>query len=151
MLAIKSYTDFRYAISYSALPTLIFKTRVEYVRFAKASDHERGFLVYQDILYRFVKFPLNISFRYALFDTDGWNSRIYAYENDVLYAFTVPAYYDNGQRVYLLLHYKLRKFMNIWIKAAQTIFFNKKSISSGQEAIAGNHKTSITLQVQLKF
>ncbi len=151
LLTEKSYADFRYALSYAASPLLVFKTRIEYVHFAKASDHERGFLVYQDILYQFLKFPLNISFRYALFDTDGWNSRIYAYENDVLYAFTVPAYYDKGQRVYLLLHYKLGKFMNIWIKAGQTIFFSKKSISSGPEAIAGNHKTSITLQVQLKF
>ncbi len=147
----KSYADYRYAIAYTVFPQLILKTRVEYVRFAKASDRERGFLIYQDIVCRFANFPLKINFRYALFDTDGWNSRIYAYENDVLYAFTVPAYYDKGQRVYLLLHYKLRKFMDIWIKAARTIFFNKKSISSGPEAIAGNHKTDIKLQLQLKF
>ncbi len=151
MLAIKSYTDFRYAISYSALPTLIFKTRVEYVSFAKASDRERGFLIYQDVVYRFEHFPLKINFRYALFDTDGWNSRIYAYENDVLYAYTIPAYYDKGQRVYLLLHYQLKKHINIWLKTSRTVFFNKKNISSGPDAIAGNHKTSVKLQVQLKF
>ncbi len=151
LLTEKSYADFRYAISYSALSRLILKTRVEYVRFAKASNRERGFLIYQDIVYRFEHFPLKINFRYALFDTDGWNSRIYAYENDVLYAFTVPAYYDKGQRVYLLLHYKFRKFLDIWVKAAQTVFFNKKNISSGPEAIAGNHKTDIKLQLQFKF
>ncbi len=151
LLTEKNYTDFRYAIAYTAFPQLIFKTRVEYVRFAKAADRERGFLIYQDIVYRFVNFPLKINFRYALFDTDGWNSRIYAYENDVLYAFTVPAYYDKGQRVYLLLHYKFRKFLDIWVKAAQTVFFNKKNISSGPEAIAGNHKTDIRLQLQFKF
>jgi len=151
LLADKSYADFRYAISYSALPRLIFKTRIEYVRFAKASDRERGFLIYQDIAYRFEHFPLKINFRYALFDTDGWNSRIYAYENDVLYAFTVPAYYDKGQRVYFLLHYQLKRHIVFWLKAARTVFFNKKNISSGPDAIAGNHKTSIKLQVQLKF
>ncbi len=151
LLAMKSYTDFRYAISYAALPGLIFKTRIEYVRFAKASDRERGFLFYQDMAYRFARFPLKINFRYALFDTDGWNSRIYAYENDVLYAFTVPAYYDKGQRVYLLLHYSLKKHINIWLKTSRTVFFNKKNISSGPDAIVGNHKTSVKLQVQLKF
>ena len=151
LLTNKSYADFRYAIAYTAFPRLIFKTRIEYVRFAKASDRERGFLIYQDIVYRFVNFPLKINFRYALFDTDGWNSRIYAYENDVLYAFTVPAYYDKGQRVYLLLHYQLKRHIVIWLKTARTVFFNKKSISSGPDAIAGNHKTDIKLQLQLKF
>ena len=151
LLAVKSYADFRYAISYAILPALIFKTRIEYVRFTKASDHEKGFLIYQDIVYRFEHFPLKINFRYALFDTDGWNSRIYAYENDVLYAFTIPAYYDRGQRIYLLLHYKLKKHINIWLKTSRTVFFNKKVISSGPDAIVGNHKTDVKLQVQLKF
>jgi hypothetical protein len=151
VLTEKSYADYRYAFSYTVIPQLVLKTRVEYVHFAKASDQEQGFLVYQDVLYRFVKFPLNLSFRYALFDTDGWNSRIYAYENDVLYAFTIPAYYDKGQRVYLLLHYRLKKHIDLWLKTSRTIFFNKTSISSGPDAIAGNHKTSIKVQVQLKF
>jgi len=151
LLTAKSYADYRYTISYFALPRLVFKTRIEYVRFAKASFREKGFLMYQDIVCRLLKFPLNISFRYALFDTDGWNSRIYAYESDVLYAYTIPAYYDKGQRIYLLLHYQLKKHINIWLKISRTLFFNRKSISSGPEAIAGNHKTSIKLQVQLKF
>ncbi len=151
LLSLKSYTDFRYSISYSALPRLAFKMRVEYVFFTKASDREKGFLMYQDIVYSLIKLPLNISFRYALFDTDGWNSRIYAYESDVLYAYTIPAYYDKGQRIYLLLHCKLKKYISIWLKASRTLFFNKRSISSGPDAIAGNHKTSIKLQVLLKF
>ncbi len=151
LLAVKSYTDLRYALSYAVFPQLILKMRVEYVRFTKASDIENGFLMYQDVLYRFTKFPLNMSFRYALFNTDGWNSRIYAYENDVLYAFTIPAYYDKGQRVYLLLHYRFKRHLNIWFKISRTIFFNKNSISSGPEEIAGNHKTSIKLQLQLKL
>ncbi len=151
LLTDKKYTDFRYAISYAPTQKLVLKTRVEYVHFAKVSDREQGFLVYQDILYRFARLPLNLSFRYALFDTDGWNSRIYAYENDVLYAFTIPAYYDKGQRFYLLLHYRFKKHIDVWFKTSRTIFFNKTSISSGSDAIAGNHKTSVKLQLQLKF
>ncbi len=151
LLTEKSYTDFRYAVACNITPQLILKTRVEYVRFVKAADRERGFLVYQDVLYQFTKFPLKLSFRYALFDTDGWNSRIYAYESDVLYAFTIPAYYNKGQRIYLLLHYQFKKHINVWIKAARTIFFNKTRISSGADAIAGNHKTSVKMEVQFKF
>ena len=147
----KRLADFRYALIYSALSQLILKTRVEYVRYVKAADCEEGFLLYQDVMYRFPKFPLNLSFRYALFDTDGWNSRIYVYESDVLYAFTIPAYYDKGQRVYLLLHYQLRKHFDFWLKAARTVFFNKKTISSGPEAIDSNHKISLRVQLQVKF
>ncbi len=151
LIAMKSYSDFRYALSYALSPQLTLKTRAEYVRYTKATDREQGFLVYQDIFYQFVKVPLKLSFRYALFDTDGWNSRIYAYENDVLYAFSIPAYFDKGERFYLLLHYQVKKHINLWAKVSRTVFFNKNNISSGAEAIAGNHKTGITLQVQLKF
>jgi len=151
LLTNKKRSDFRYAVTYSVVPQLILKTRIEYVHYVKVSDREKGFLIYQDILYRLLRLPLNISFRYAWFNTDGWNSRIYAYENDVLYAFTIPPFYDNGQRVYLLLHYRIKKFLDLWMKIARTVFFNKKSISSGPEAIQGNHKTSIKFQIQIKL
>ena len=151
LLVNKKLSDYRYAVAYTVVPKLILKTRIEYVSYVKASDREKGFMVYQDILYRFARFPLNISFRYAWFNTDGWNSRIYAYENDVLYAFSIPPFYDKGQRIYLLLHYRIKKFMDLWMKIARTVFFNKNSISSGPRAIEGNHKTNIKLQVLIKL
>ena len=151
ILVNKSVADFRFALTYSPDAQLTLKSRLEFVRYAKKEDYEQGFLAFQDVIFHLNRIPLTLNFRYALFDTDGWNSRIYAYESDVLYAFTIPPYYDKGQRAYLLIHYKLRKHFELWMKMARTWFFNKDHISSGPEMLDSNHKTSIRVQVQIKF
>ena len=95
--------EFRFFISYDVFDFLVFKNRLEYIFYNKEHEpSENGYLIYQDVIYRPANFPLDVTFRYALFSTGGYNSRIYTYENDVLYAFSVPSYFDNGQRVYLL-------------------------------------------------
>jgi len=30
--------------------------------------------------------------RYCIYNTDDWDSRIYLYENDLLYSFSIPAF-----------------------------------------------------------
>jgi len=144
--------EFRYFISYKIFESLIFKNRIDYVLFSdEKGENERGYLMYQDILYRPVHFPLEVTFRYALFDTRGYDSRIYTYENDVLYAFSVPSYFDKGQRIYLMLRYRAMKQLDIWVRIARTVYSNKLSIGSGADEIDGNTKTEIKVQIMLKL
>ena len=144
-------SDWRWNLNWQLTNFLILKNRVEYVRFANNQNREQGFLIYQDILYRPANFPLQATLRYALFDTDGWDSRIYAYESDALYAFTVPAYYDKGRRFYLLLQWKARNNLNVWFRFAQTFFYNKTVIGSGTDQISGHQKSDIKIQVIWKI
>lgn len=142
----------RFFISYDVFDFLVFKNRLEYIFYNKEHEpSENGYLIYQDVIYRPANFPLDITFRYALFSTGGYNSRIYTYENDVLYAFSVPSYFDNGQRVYLLLRYKALKQLDIWVRLARTIFSDRSTIGSGADKIDGNHKTEIKVQVIVKL
>ncbi|NOX85077.1 MAG: general secretion pathway protein GspK [Chlorobi bacterium] len=151
-LADVTRNEFRFFISYQVFDFLIFKNRLEYVFYNKQFEQaENGYLLYQDILYRPAHFPLDITFRYALFSTDGYNSRIYTYENDVLYAFSVPAYFDNGQRVYLLLRYRAFKQLDIWFRLARTVFFDRKTIGSGSDEINGNAKTEVKIQLVVRL
>lgn len=144
--------EFRYFISYQLTESLVFKNRIDYVLFRKETgEKDHGYMIYHDILYRPKLFPLDITFRYALFSTDGFDSRIYSYENDVLYAFTVPSYSGNGQRVYLMLRLKVRKKLNFWLRLARTIYADRKSIGSGCDEIEGYRKTELKFQVQLKL
>jgi hypothetical protein len=144
--------EFRVFLNYKSFDFLIFKNRVDLVMFGKEPDgHEFGYLLYQDILYRPENFPLEATFRYALFDTKSYDSRIYTYENDVLYAFSIPAYFDKGQRFYLMLRWKAFKHLDAWLKIARTIYSNRSVIGSGADEIEGNHKTEIKVQVRLKF
>ena len=143
--------SYRYFITYSIFDFLQLKNRLEYVLYKNEGIREKGVLFYQDLLYRPASFPLEFSFRYALFDTDGWESRIYAYENDVLYAFSIPPYYGKGERIYLMLRWKPAKRMSLWLRFARTTWFDRTEIGSGPNLISGNHKTEIKMQWMYKF
>lgn len=151
-LAKVSRNEFRFFISYTVFDFLTLKNRLDFVTFQKENTgSESGCQIYQDILFRPGRFPLEATFRYALFDTDGYNSRIYTYENDILYAFSVPSYFDQGQRIYLMLKWKVFNQLDFWFRIGRTTYFNRSNIGSGADEIEGNHKTEVKLQVRLKL
>ncbi len=144
--------EYRLFISYSISPNIFLKNRIEMVTYNDDySTKEYGYLIYQDILFRSHNFPLDASFRYTLFSTDGYNSRIYTYENDVLYAFSVPSYFYHGQRWYLMLKWSISGRITMWARYARTTYFNKNSIGSGNDLIIGNHKSEVKIELKVKF
>jgi hypothetical protein len=76
----------------------------------------KGTLLLQDVIYKFRKYPVSVWFRYCLFKTDGWDSRIYTYENDLLYSFSIPALSGEGSRSYLMVKWELGKFAEFRVK-----------------------------------
>lgn len=144
--------ELRFFVSYNISANIIFKNRIDMVIYKNSfTDTERGHLIYQDIMYRPARFPVEATFRYALFATDGYNSRIYTYENDVLYAFSVPSYFNNGQRWYLMLKWKVMPPITIWLRYARTTYFNKRTVGSGNDLIDGNFKSEVKVEVRVKF
>ncbi len=144
--------NFRLHFSHRLLRNLSIKNRVEWSAFSNGVDETKyGFMMYQDVAYNFQKIPLNVSARYAIFDTDSYDARFFAYESDVLYAFSIPAYYYKGSRWYLLLKYKISNSIDVWLRFAQTWYADRDVISSGLDEIQGNAKTEIKAQIRLKF
>ncbi|MCO6498968.1 MAG: hypothetical protein J5I47_01145 [Vicingus serpentipes] len=145
-------TNYRYHITYRISDNIQLKSRVEWVYYdLEESLPEIGYMIFQDVVYQPKNRLYSFSFRYALFDTPSYSSRIYAYENDVLYSFSIPAYYYRGTRTYFTLKYKLKKKLDVWLRYALTYYDNVDVISSGLEEIKGNHKQEIKAQVRLKF
>ncbi len=144
--------NYRLNLAIAVTPAVVLKNRVELTRYKTGSNEPgTGFLVYQDVLFRPENKPFDISVRYALFDTDSYDERIYAYENNVLYAFSIPAYYYKGSRFYVLLKYEINTFMDAWLRFAQTFYNNHDVISSGLTEIDGNIKSEIKMQLRLKL
>jgi hypothetical protein len=138
--------------AYSLSPELSMNSRFAFSFFnPEMQSNEKGFLMSQDIKYILQTIPLSFVLRYAIFDTDGWNSRLYVYESDILYAFSVPAYSDKGSRYYLNIGYKILDKIQLWLRISQTYYFEKEEISSGLATIAGNKQTDAKLQIQIKF
>lgn len=125
-------------------------SRAEVVQYTH-NNSETGWLIFQDVKWKFDNTPLSIYGRVAFFEIDSWNSRIYAYENDISYIFTVPAYYNKGTRYYLGATYKLSKNFSFWCRVSTTSFEDTESIGSGNEEIKGNQKGEIKLQLRIKL
>ena len=142
---------FRYQINYKISEILYLKNRIEISKYQIDDKIDKGFLFYQDIIFKPSKPKISAYFRYSIFDTDTYDSRIYAYENDVLYAFSIPAYYYKGIKYYFMLKYKFAYKLDTWIRFSQTIFSDRDIIGSGITQIDGNTKSEIKVQLRYKF
>lgn len=143
---------FRLLWNCAPLPFLKTKTEVSMV-FNKGPDAAqwyKGILLYQDMAFSFPRPQLSLHLRVAYFDTDRYDERLYAYENDVYYAFTVGSYYYQGVRAYLMLRYKIKGF-SVWLRVSRTHYLNKNDISSGLNYIDKPHKTEVKVQGVYRF
>lgn len=126
--------------------------RGEHMRFAKAGDRQNGYLLLQDIIY---KPPYNgrwsAALRAAWFKTDSYDSRVYAFEQDVLYSFTVPPYYNKGFRTYLNTRFHLGKGLDMWGRYALFSYRKQEVIGSGLDQINGNRKSEVKFQMRYQF
>lgn len=90
-----------------------------------------GYTVYQDIAYDFAQsglsvrgkaLPLSLRLRVQWFDARKWDNRIYTYEHDVLYAFSIPAVYGLGGRAYLCLRWQAMDKLALYLRVSETIY-----------------------------
>jgi hypothetical protein len=153
--------SWRTQINYKINSSITVRNRIEMLWYDKnarpddpvgrESDFETGFLIFFDLLYKQLLKPYSGNIRLEYFETGGYNSRMYTYENDVLYSFSIPAFYDNGYRYYINLGYDVKRNSSVWLRWAQTIYKNKTSIGSGLDEIPGNHRSEIKIQMMLLF
>lgn len=90
-----------------------------------------GYTVYQDLAYDFAQsglsvrgkvLPLSLRLRVQWFDARKWDNRIYTYEHDVLYAFSIPAVYGLGGRAYLCLRWQAMEKLALYLRVSETIY-----------------------------
>jgi hypothetical protein len=115
----------------------------------RQKNNEQGFLSYVEGAYAWKKLAANLRLQY--FETNSYNSRIYVYESDVLYSFSIPAFYDKGFRYYINLHYHASKKLQWWLRFAKTIYADKTIIGSGLDEMNSNAHSDIRVQLQYSF
>ena len=138
-------TNFVANAKYKINEILSMKTRIQYSRF-KQENTTSGITLAQDIRLDFKK--LRLTGRIALFDTDDFDNRQYLYENDVLYSFSIPAYYGTGTRKYLLAKYSLNKRITVWGKYGH-YNFTEKSVNIVNNLPSSENE--LRFQVMIKF
>ena len=130
---------------------LALKYRIEWTNYLYDDDRSNGVLLFQDIVYTFKKTPLKLYSRIAMFDAETYDARLYAYENDLLYVFSIPSYYNRGIRTYLMAKYEIGSKVDIWARWGLWSYDNVDVISSGLEEINGQNKMDIKLQVKIRL
>src|ERR1700674_5306623 len=102
----------------------------------KDSVMEKGFLLNNGIQY----YPLiknwRLSAGFQLFETDSYNSRLYSFEHDVRFSYSIPAYADKGMRYYFNINWRMRsaqgrfKFPDteLWLRWSRSIYKDKNAI-----------------------
>ena len=109
-----------------------------------------GSLVYQDVRWQAAPW-LRLDTRLALFETDGFDARIFVFENDLTGVFSVPALAGRGARAYVLVSATPLPAVVVQAKLAATWLRDVRRIGSGADAVEGNRVRDLGVQVRVRF
>jgi hypothetical protein len=144
-------SSFRANLEYWVNPKVRLRTRGELVRSRQAGeDLELGYLLYQDLRLE-LSDKLQIDTRLTMFDTESFATRVYQFENDLLYVFSSQSLFNKGQRMYVLLNYEPIDFLEIWAKFGITVYEDEQVIGSGLNQIQGDTRSEIGVQARVMF
>ncbi|MBL0099943.1 MAG: helix-hairpin-helix domain-containing protein [Saprospiraceae bacterium] len=140
----------RFHLSYKLNKEWELRDRAEFSFFTKSTS-SRGFLMYQDVMYKPIAKPFSFTARYAIFDINSFDARIYAYENEILYEFYIPFFQNRGSRFYINTRYRIGKNYTWEFRVGRTFLQNVDGIGSGNDFINGQARTEIKTQLKIRF
>ncbi len=141
---------FRLHAEWKVTGRVLLKNRIEYAHYAFSNLKENGWLIYQEAVFMPSR-KVDFRFRHVWFNTDGYNSRIYAYESDLLYYFSIPEFHGTGQRIYLNLKWRPAERITACFKAGYTLHRGANSWGSGYDETKGNSRTEIRGEICMRF
>lgn len=129
----------QFLLSYTLFGDWVLGNKASYAHYHTGDGVDsRGYLLCQDVAYKPEGRPWSLTFRYALFHSDDYQSRISLYENDVLGAFSITSLYGHGSRVYLLGKWKLFDALTLYARV-------------GCSFLSEETKTDVKAEVVWKF
>jgi hypothetical protein len=141
--------NIRFNASYSASPTVTLHNRLDVKIYDLQFEKQAvGFMILQDVSYNPAKKPFDFTGRISLFNVLNFNTRIYAFEQDVPGSFSVPMFYGKGFHSFIMVHYRMNKKIDAWVRVGETFYPDEQTIGSGLDLINSNHKTDFKLQIR---
>lgn len=130
--------------------TLNVQLRAEWVQYSHEQRMENGLLSFVSISWRIAE-KWQIKARYTLFDTKSYASAIWAYEDDVPYSYSVPAFFYGGAKWYAVVSWQALKNMEFWLRFSNAWLPEQTSLGSGLDQIPDNRRTEIKLMARVNF
>jgi hypothetical protein len=145
-------TGIRYHIAWELSSKFKFQDRVEAVWVkSEEAESDRGIMAYQDIECRPFAVPLSLAFRIAWFNTGSYDSRIYAYEQDLSSGFSFAPLFMSGYRTYFMVRYDISKVLTCRLRLSQINYVGKESISTGLDKLEGSTRSELKIQLTARF
>ena len=114
---------------------------------SESSSVSQGFMITENIGYDIGKWQIFAGGKY--FNTDGYDSRLYSYERAMPHTFSFPAYYGHGIRYSLTAVWAPSPTLQFNAKAGITDYFDRSTISSGQQQI--NASSACDIEVGMRW
>ncbi|MCX7878617.1 MAG: hypothetical protein N2510_08275, partial [Ignavibacteria bacterium] len=148
----RSQTNYRIQIDYELFSSFRIRSRAEYVFVSNEGllPSEKGILLFSDFRVKPFRSVI-LDWRFIIFQTDSYDSRLYEYENEINGVVTNQGLYGKGRRWYVLLKYRPLSFLELSAKYSETVIEGAKSIGSGNDEIEGDLRNRLALQIELKF
>jgi hypothetical protein len=144
--------NLRIHIQRNAGKNLLISTRFDGV-FYKKTLLQNGWGIYADAKWIVPQRHWQFAARVHWFRTDGYETRIYSYERDLLYSYSIPAIFDHGLRYYLQWQGKWKiailptGTLKWWIRWSQSRLSNQESIGSGWDELPGSRRSEWKFQL----
>ncbi len=150
-LAPETRQSFRLHGDYQFSRSLRLRTRFEGIRF-ESTDRETTFgsLLFQEFRWLPLE-SLQVDTRLAFFDTESYGARVFAYENDLLYTFSIPSFSGRGQRFYVLVRWLPSAQISLQAKYGITQYEDARSVGSGLDEVNGNRVREFRIQLRMRF
>ena len=117
-----------------------------YSSFGKGSF---GWMLSEQLQVRHRRLCASVSVAY--FRTDDFDSRLYCYEQGMLYSYNFPVFYGEGIRYWLQVRADVSKRLKFTAKLGTTDYFDRLVISSGYQKINHSSMTDLEMQLRWKF
>lgn len=141
-----------YQVTYSPVKCMRWKTMVEYVRSEVLQRKtSNGLACGSSLKVEIPRLSIRTFLSGVWFHTEDYASRIYAYEQGLLYAFSMMSLYGKGERVAWGVDYDWKKHLFFQMKWGWTHYRDRNLIGSGAEEIQGNNKCDLQFQVRFKW
>lgn len=126
--------------------SLSIRSRIELHKHDYLDQHELGWLMYLDLIFKNMEQAISGNMRFMLFDIPSYDSRIYAYENDIPGVFRIPAYFGKGSLAYV--NFRYRPFGRFYLEGRYSVLYKSRRLNPEAERI---YDSEIHLQIQYRF
>ena len=137
--------------SYHFTDDIRLRSRVSLSRYRKPPGRTQlGLLLYHQVRWQALPWLMFYG-RLSYFDVESYDARLYSYENDLLYRFSVPAFQHAGHRYFVMMRAAVGRQATVAVKWSATRYDDLDQLGSGWETINGSVLREIYLQVRYRL